>query len=348
MDLSHIVILQKNHKYLEENLQVGPVLDALYEKCVLTQADYDRCRQAGTEKCEMVLETLKKKGVEGYKTLCAVLDTNQPFIKERLDKTSTEAGTPDLVYVNKGKLEAQYKKELAKKDGEVADLKSSIEGLEQQIEQNHFVHAEVEERLKKEIDEHITEIEKKNEQIETLKTALSKSKEELQQSQAKCDKMEMTLREEQEAYDALVGVPRSQSPDRVDNTEKVQHGDLQKWNMQLTLKEENTRKVHEGRWHQLGEIIHRITAGTVSRTSKSQGLRPEQLTSQEVASEQLTPQEVEPEKLKSQDVFQAAKHFILGAFAPLETPERGLCLKGYSGTVHIRRRRGRSKFITCK
>ncbi|XP_046572964.1 centromere-associated protein E-like isoform X5 [Haliotis rubra] len=348
MDLSHVAVLQKNHTFLKENLQVDPVLDALYEKCIFTQADYHRCRQAGSEKCELVLETLKKKGVEGYKTLCAVLDTTQPFIKERLDKTSNEKGSPGLVYVNKDKLAAQYKKELAKKDGEITDLKDAIEGLEQQIEQNNIDHAELEERMKKEGDEHMTEIEKKNGEIENLKTALSKSNDELQQSQAKCENVEKTLREEQEAYDALVGVPRSQSPDRVDNTEKVQHGDLQKWNMQLTLKEENTRKVHEGRWHQLGEIIHRITAGTVSRTSKSQGLRPEQLTSQEVASEQLTPQEVEPEKLKSQDVFQAAKHFILGAFAPLETPERGLCLKGYSGTVHIRRRRGRSKFITCK
>ncbi|XP_046572961.1 transcription intermediary factor 1-beta-like isoform X2 [Haliotis rubra] len=150
-----------------------------------------------------------------------------------------------------------------------------------------------------------------------------------------------------ELIDTFGGLVPSLNVDHIPDKQPTLQ-DLQKWNMQLTLKEENTRKVHEGRWHQLGEIIHRITAGTVSRTSKSQGLRPEQLTSQEVASEQLTPQEVEPEKLKSQDVFQAAKHFILGAFAPLETPERGLCLKGYSGTVHIRRRRGRSKFITCK
>ncbi|XP_046550998.1 transcription intermediary factor 1-beta-like [Haliotis rubra] len=223
MDLSHVAVLQKNHTFLKENLQVDPVLDALYEKCIFTQADYDRCRQAGTEKCELVLETLKKKGVEGYKTLCAVLDTAQSFIKERLDKTSNEEGNPDLVYVNKDKLEAQYKKELAKKDGEIADMKSAIEGLEQQIEQNNIDHAELEERMKKESDEHMSEIEGKNEEIETLKTALSKSNDELQQSQAKCENVEKTLREEQYAYDALVGVPRPQSPDRVDNTETIQH-----------------------------------------------------------------------------------------------------------------------------
>ncbi|XP_046552782.1 E3 ubiquitin-protein ligase TRIM33-like [Haliotis rubra] len=217
MDLSHVAVLQKNHTFLKENLQVDPVLDALYEKCIFTQTDYDRCRQAGTEKCEMVLETLKKKGVEGYKTLCAVLDTTQPFIKERLDKTSNEEGNPDLVYVNKDKLEAQYKKE-------IADMKSAIEGLEKHIEQNNIDHAELEERMKKEIDEHMSETEGKNEEIETLKTALSKSNDELQQSQAKCENVEKTLREEQEAYDAVVGVPRSQSPDRVDNTEQVQHG----------------------------------------------------------------------------------------------------------------------------
>ncbi|XP_046551004.1 kinesin-like protein K39 [Haliotis rubra] len=190
MDLSYVAVLQKNHTFLKENLQVDPVLDALYEKLIFTQADYDRCRQAGIEKCELVLETLKKKGVEGYKTLCAVLDTTQPFIKERLDRTSTEPGSPDLVYVNKGKLEAQYKKELAKKDGEIADLKSAIEGLEQQIEQNNIDHAELEERLKKESDEHMTEIEKKNGEIETLKTALSKSYDNLEQAQTNSEKVE--------------------------------------------------------------------------------------------------------------------------------------------------------------
>ncbi|XP_046573003.1 E3 ubiquitin-protein ligase TRIM33-like [Haliotis rubra] len=222
MDLSHVAVLQKNYTFLKENLQVDPVLDALYEKCIFTQTDYGRCKYAGTEKCELVLETLKKKGVEGYKTLCAVLDTTQPFIKDILDKTSNEEGSPDLVYVNKDKLEAQYKNELAKKDGEIADLKAAIEGLEQQIEQNNTDHAELEERMKKEGDEHMTEIEKKNGEIENLKTALSKSNDELQQSQAKCENVEKTLLEEQEAYDALVGVPRSQSPDRVDNTEQVQ------------------------------------------------------------------------------------------------------------------------------
>ncbi|XP_067670118.1 uncharacterized protein [Haliotis asinina] len=114
-----------------------------------------------------------------------------------------------------------YKKELAKKDGEIPDLKSTIEGLEQQLEQNNVDHAELEERMKNENDEHISEIAKKDEEIETLKTALSKLNRELQLSHAKCDKVEKALREEQEAFDALVGVPRS--PDRVDNTEQVQH-----------------------------------------------------------------------------------------------------------------------------
>ncbi|XP_067668091.1 E3 ubiquitin-protein ligase Midline-1-like [Haliotis asinina] len=221
MDLPQVLTLQKNHLYLKENLQVDPVLDALYQECIFTQADYDRCRQAGTEKCQLVLETLKKKGVEGYKTLCAVLDTTQHFIKERLDNTSTEAGNTNLVFVQKDKLEAMYTNELAEKEGEIADLKSAIEGLEQQVEQNNVDHAELAERMKNESDEHMSEIVKKNEEIETLKTALSKLNRELQQSRAKSDNVEKALREEQEAYDALVGVPRS--PDRVDNTEQVQH-----------------------------------------------------------------------------------------------------------------------------
>ncbi|XP_046551002.1 uncharacterized protein LOC124260730 isoform X2 [Haliotis rubra] len=126
--------------------------------------------------------------------------------------------------------------------------------------------------------------------------------------------------------------------------------------MQLTVKEEDTRKVHEGRWRQLGEIIHHIT-GTVPPISGSHRLRPEllashevaseQMTSHEVASEQLASQEVAPESLTSEDVFEAAKHFMIGAFIPSESPERGLYLKGYSGMMHIISGKRGSRFITC-
>ncbi|XP_048247057.1 uncharacterized protein LOC124112673 isoform X1 [Haliotis rufescens] len=95
MDIPHSVILQRNYVYLKENLQVDPVLDALYQGCVFTQGDYDRCRLVAPERqCELFLEILKKKGVEGYRTLCAVLDSTQPFIKEKLDNTSTEEDVP--------------------------------------------------------------------------------------------------------------------------------------------------------------------------------------------------------------------------------------------------------------
>ncbi|XP_048246599.1 uncharacterized protein LOC124139557 isoform X4 [Haliotis rufescens] len=222
MDFPHSLILQKNHVYLKENLQVDPVLDALYQGCVFTQGDYDRCRQAAPERqCELFLEILKKKGVEGYRTLCAVLDSTQPFIKEKLDNTSTEEGSSDLVYINKEKLEAHHKKQLAEKDGQIADMHSAMERLEEQVKQKDTDHAELEEQLIQERGDLTTQIEKKNEEVEALKTKLSKANDELLQIRAKCETLEKRLQEEQEAYDALLGVPRSQSPDRVHVREEV-------------------------------------------------------------------------------------------------------------------------------
>ncbi|XP_046550992.1 uncharacterized protein LOC124260726 isoform X6 [Haliotis rubra] len=721
--MSHAIILQKNHVFLKEELQVDHVLSALYQKCIFTWEDYERCQHSGREKCQVFLETLRKKGVEGYKALCAALEKSQPFIKERLDATSTEEGHSDLIYVNKDKLEAQHKRELAEKDTKIAALHTEIEGLQEQFKEKDKANADLNGTIEKERAEHISQIEKKNVEVEALKIELSKADAYIQQTEADCEKVKKKLQEEQEAYDALVGVPRSQSPHWVDNTEQVQHGgtvgggseervcqfstqsccdesqlrllpclhsackpcldhqatqaeencihcpscgrdftmeqttvdhvrrneaayklnadgemkcnyiegdhdakavvychecddklcsdchkhhdtpkrnrnhrvseidestnipmnqwlkeascrdhpdnklqlydhtckkaicrvcelgahnkhknedlnqaydvakgkleehvkkqhhklkdvassmkivtshqtelgttqrrleqaatnvfksvaakflhrqrqlmeeiqeslqspyklveekldilhdvhtsivsaidytqrtfestrreelitltdvlmtkcdenlkmklpedarqdtnilltfqgqkaltelidtfgglvsslnvddipdkqatiqDLQKWNMQLTVKEEDTRKVHEGRWHQLGEIIHHITAGTVPLISGSQRLRPEllashevaseQLASQEVASEQLASHEVAPEPLTSQDVFEAAKHFIIGAIIPSESPERGLYLKGYSGTMHIISGKSGSRVITC-
>ncbi|XP_046328763.1 uncharacterized protein LOC124112673 isoform X2 [Haliotis rufescens] len=188
MDIPHSVILQRNYVYLKENLQVDPVLDALYQGCVFTQGDYDRCRLVAPERqCELFLEILKKKGVEGYRTLCAVLDSTQPFIKEKLDNTSTEEGSTDLVYVNKEKLEAYHKKQLAEKDGQIADMHSAMERLEEQVKQKDTDYAELEEQLIKERGDLTTQIEKKNEEVETLKTKLSKGNDELLQIRAKCE-----------------------------------------------------------------------------------------------------------------------------------------------------------------
>ncbi|XP_048244732.1 uncharacterized protein LOC124128318 [Haliotis rufescens] len=223
MAAPHVVVLQRNHKFLKENLLVDPVLDALLQDDVFTQADYDRCRQAGPEKCEMLLEILKKKGQEGYRTLCAVLDSSQLFIKQRLDGTSTEAGSSDLVYVNKFKLEAQYKKEIGEKEDQIAELQSAKERLKEQIKQKDLDHAEREEAIKKEREEHIAQMEKQEEEVETLKMQLSKSNDDLQQSQAECDDVKKRLHEEQEAYEALSGDARPQSPDIEDIAVQVQH-----------------------------------------------------------------------------------------------------------------------------
>ncbi|XP_046562891.1 E3 ubiquitin-protein ligase TRIM33-like [Haliotis rubra] len=97
------------------------------------------------------------------------------------------------------------------------------ERLEVQIQQKYLDQAELEETVKKEREEHRSQMEKQNEETEALKMQLSNLNKNLQNSRARCETLEKGLREEQEAYDALVGVPRSQSPDRVDNTEQVQH-----------------------------------------------------------------------------------------------------------------------------
>ncbi|XP_046343445.2 early endosome antigen 1-like [Haliotis rufescens] len=223
MAARHVVVIRRNHKYLKEYLQVDPVLDALLEDDVFTQEDYDRCRQAGSEKCERLLEILKKKGQEGYWTLCAVLDSSQPFIKQRLDETSMEAGCSDLVYVNKFKLEAQYKKELGDKEDQIAELQSAMERIEEQLKQKDLDHAEREEAIKKEREEHIAQLEKQKEEVETLKMKLSKSNDDLQQSQAECDDVKKRLHEEQQANEALSGDPRLHSPDMEDIAVQVQH-----------------------------------------------------------------------------------------------------------------------------
>ncbi|XP_048258265.1 uncharacterized protein LOC125383647 isoform X2 [Haliotis rufescens] len=220
MTAPHVVVIQRNHKYLKEFLQVDPVLDALLQDGVFTQADYDRCRQAGPEKCEMLLEILKKKGQDGYRTLCAVLDSSQPFIKQRLDETSMEAGSADLVYVNKFKLEAQYKKE---KEDQVAEMQSVMERLAEQIKQKDLDNAEREEAIKMEREDHIAQIEKQKEEVEALKMQLSKSNDDLQQNQAERDDAKKRLHEEQEAYEALSGDPRLQSPDKEDIAVPVHH-----------------------------------------------------------------------------------------------------------------------------
>ncbi|XP_071086398.1 uncharacterized protein [Haliotis cracherodii] len=188
MDAAHVVILQRNHKFLKENLQVDPVLDALLEDGVFTQVDYDRCRQAGGEKCEMLLEILKKKGLEGYRTLCTVLDTTQPFIKKRLDGTSTEAGLTSVIFVNKGKLEAQHRKEIEEYEKQIALLQSDINDLKQQLEQPRGIQDTLEKTKHKEAKDHISQIKEQGVHIE-LQFHLAKSQGDLLKANEKCDRL---------------------------------------------------------------------------------------------------------------------------------------------------------------
>ncbi|XP_048246738.1 E3 ubiquitin-protein ligase TRIM33-like isoform X3 [Haliotis rufescens] len=250
MDTAHVVILQRNHTYLKEWLQVDPVLDALYQDgvftqvdpvldalyqdcvftqvdpvldalyqgCVFTQTDYDRCRQAGGEKCEMLLEILKKKGVEGYRTLCTVLDTTQLFIKERLDRTSTEAGLTSVIFVNKIKLEAQHRKEIEEYEKQIALLQSDINDLKQQLEQLRGIQDTLEKTKHKEAKDHISQIKEQGVHIEELQFHLAKSQRDLLKANEKCDRLKKMLEEEKEAYKALVGLPAPRTPDTSGNT----------------------------------------------------------------------------------------------------------------------------------
>ncbi|XP_048247053.1 uncharacterized protein LOC124112669 [Haliotis rufescens] len=131
----------------------------------------------------------------------------------------------DLVYVNKEKVEAHHKKQLAEKDGQIAGMHSAMERLEEQVKQKDTDYAELEEQLIKERGDLTTQIEKKNEEVEAVKTKLSKANDELLHIRAKCETVEKRLQEEEEAYDAVLGVPRSQSPDRVHVREEVHQAD---------------------------------------------------------------------------------------------------------------------------
>ncbi|XP_067670514.1 polyamine-modulated factor 1-binding protein 1-like isoform X2 [Haliotis asinina] len=208
-ETDHVDILQRNHKYLKEKLQVEPVLDALYQDCVFTQADYDRCRQAGPEKCEMLLEILKKKGQEGYRTLCSVLDTTQPFIKERLDGTSTESGQTSNIFVNKIKMEAWHRKEIEEKMKQIALLQSENNDLKLEMEQLRRNQVAVERTRQEEQEGYISRIEEQSQLLEELKSHLAQSQEDLQKSNEQCDELKKMLEEETEAYKSLVGLSAS-------------------------------------------------------------------------------------------------------------------------------------------
>ncbi|XP_046577897.1 uncharacterized protein LOC124285667 isoform X2 [Haliotis rubra] len=225
MEAKHVIVIQRNHKFLKELLIVEPVLDALLQDGVFTQEDYDNCRQAGPGKCEMLLEILKKKGVEGYRTLCGVLDSTQPFIKERLDATSLEGGNSDLVFVNKLKVQSEHRKELAGKDEQIAELQSGMEDLTKQLEDKQKDYDTLEETNKKHREELMSQMDKQKEEIETLTTKLSESNQEVEQCQKQRDELKLRLQAEQEAYELLSGLPTSQSSDREVMTEADQQPD---------------------------------------------------------------------------------------------------------------------------
>ncbi|XP_048247055.1 uncharacterized protein LOC124128672 isoform X2 [Haliotis rufescens] len=128
-----------------------------------------------------------------------------------------------------------------------------------------------------------------------------------------------------ELIDTFGGLASSLDLDNIPDKQPTLQ-DLHKQNKQLALKEEETRAVHGGRWHRLGEMIRRIT-GSATSGDVSQGLQPEQLTPQDLRHEQLRPQERRPQQLTPQEVYEITC-FILGASFLSESPSRGLLLRG--------------------
>ncbi|XP_048246859.1 uncharacterized protein LOC125377443 isoform X2 [Haliotis rufescens] len=92
--LPYTDILQQNHTFLKEILDVGPVLEGLYTGHIFTLEDYETCKskQTVSEKIEMLLLILRRKGPNGYVYFRDVLATSQPHVKKRLDETKKKTG----------------------------------------------------------------------------------------------------------------------------------------------------------------------------------------------------------------------------------------------------------------
>ncbi|XP_046570764.1 uncharacterized protein LOC124279010 [Haliotis rubra] len=136
--LDHQVILRKNWIFLKNKLEPEKVLDYLYQDGVFSEADRDTVLSKAPrwERCDALLDILKKKGQDAYKTFCVALDKEQNFIKEHLDKTSAELGCLDLQYESKLETSKYRMRQSKGFEEEIARLQEENNGKQSKIEEN--------------------------------------------------------------------------------------------------------------------------------------------------------------------------------------------------------------------
>ncbi|XP_046560604.1 uncharacterized protein LOC124269618 isoform X2 [Haliotis rubra] len=104
--MSHREILQRNHVYLKEQLDVAKILDELYQRQVFSLMDKERCigKHGLAAQSDELLCILPRKGKKGYDTFLQILETVQPYIKDHLEgqdsSDSHTASAPDKQLVD--------------------------------------------------------------------------------------------------------------------------------------------------------------------------------------------------------------------------------------------------------
>ncbi|XP_071085780.1 uncharacterized protein [Haliotis cracherodii] len=131
------LILRKNWVFLKDKLEPEKALDYLYQDGVFSEADRDTVTSKAVrrDKCETLLDMLKKKGPDGYKSFCVALDKEQPFIKQRLDKTSIERGAVGLLYESKLKTSEYLERQTRGLEEEIGRLQEENKRKQSKIEE---------------------------------------------------------------------------------------------------------------------------------------------------------------------------------------------------------------------
>ncbi|XP_067669538.1 uncharacterized protein [Haliotis asinina] len=135
--VGHQFLLRKNWVFFKDNLEPQKVLDYLYQDGVFSETDRDivLSKAVRRERCDALLDILKKKGPDAYKSFCVALDKEQTFIKEKLDKMSIENDSLDLVYDSRGKTAEYLVRQSMRFEEEISRLKEENNGKQRKIEE---------------------------------------------------------------------------------------------------------------------------------------------------------------------------------------------------------------------
>ncbi|XP_046577871.1 uncharacterized protein LOC124285653 isoform X2 [Haliotis rubra] len=142
--MSHREILQRNHVYLKEHLDVDTILDELFQTEVFSLTDKERCigKSGLAAQSDELLSILHRKGRKGYDTFLQILEKVQPYIKDHLEgresSDSHTASAPDKQLADQlERLRMENDKlrmEAARREKSHIQLKSSHEPVKKEIE----------------------------------------------------------------------------------------------------------------------------------------------------------------------------------------------------------------------